>query len=126
MFACMVEIDDLDSAGKVLIGQVPDPVRAIAHHNPNGGTVPTPLVSLGIDAKTKLPGSFNGTDIGGGSFIAHRSALGIDPGLGEYRTQFAFPCASRLTRVSTWPPFGVGLHHKHLRAINLNIQVGNS
>ncbi len=43
MLARMVEIDDLDSAGKVLLGDVPDPFCSIAHDDFLLRSAPAPL-----------------------------------------------------------------------------------
>ena len=71
MLAGMIEIDDLDRAGKVLIGDVPDPVGAIADDDFGWGAVPSAVPGLGIDPKAELFGGFDGADVGGGIGIAH-------------------------------------------------------
>ena len=55
----MIAIDDLNRTWKVLIGNIPDPVRAITHDNSDAGPVPASMVGLGINAEPKL---FRGLD----------------------------------------------------------------
>src|SRR5580693_8251007 len=71
MLASMIEVYDLNRSREVLIGNVPDPVRPIAHNYAYGGAVPTPVPRLGIDSQTKLFGGFNDTHIRGRVLIAH-------------------------------------------------------
>src|ERR1700742_2609732 len=109
MFARMVEIDDLNRAGKMPVGKIPDPVRAIAHDNPDRGPVPTPMVGFRIDTEPEVLGGLDSADISGGILIAHRPALIIDAGLGKHAAQFAFSGTRRLARRSTGAAFGLGL-----------------
>jgi len=55
----MIAIDDLNRTWQVLIGNIPDPVRAITHDNSDAGPVPAPMVGHGINAEPKL---FRGLD----------------------------------------------------------------
>ena len=48
MLAGMIEVDDLNRAGEVLIRNIPNPVRAISHDYADGGAVPTPIPSFRI------------------------------------------------------------------------------
>ena len=82
LFARMVEIHDLNRAGKMPVGKIPDPVRAIAHDNTDRGLVPAPIVDLRIDPEAEVLGGLDSADIGGGSLIARRPALIIDTRFG--------------------------------------------
>src|SRR5215472_8845663 len=57
--------------------------------------------------------------------ISHRAALIIHIGLREYRTQLALARACGPTWRSPRTAFGLGLHHEHLRAVHLYIEIGN-
>src|ERR1700677_1655251 len=54
MFACMVEIHDLNRAGEMPVGKIPDPVRAIAHDDSDSGPVPASVVGLRIDPEPEV------------------------------------------------------------------------
>src|SRR2546430_3187729 len=123
MLACMVEIHDLNRAGKMPVGEIPDPVRPITHDNSVCGPVPTPVVGLRIDSEPELFGRLDSTDICGGTLIAHRPALIIDTGLCKHAAQFAFSGARRLVWRSTRAAFGLGLDYKNLRSIYLHVQM---
>src|SRR5713101_4575956 len=112
MLAGMIEIDDLNRTWKVLIGNIPDPVRAITHDNSDAGPVPASIVGLGINTEPKLFRGLDRANIGGGILVTDRPALIIDISLRKHAAQFAFPGASRLTVCSTSATFGLGLHHK--------------
>ena len=48
----MIAIDDLNRTWKVLIGNIPDPVRAITHDNSDAGPVPAAsMIGFGIRYK---------------------------------------------------------------------------
>src|SRR5580692_6557175 len=123
MFACMVEVHDLNRAGKMPVGEIPDPVRAIAHDNSGRGPVPTPVVGLRIDPEPEVFGSLDSADIGGGTLVAQRPALIIDTGLCKHASQFAFSGARRLAWCSTRAAFGLGRDYKNLRSIHLHVQM---
>ncbi len=62
MLAGVIEIDDLQGAGKVLIGQVPDPFGAVADDDlllPRGSSRGFP--GFQIDAFAKVFGGLNGS-----------------------------------------------------------------
>src|SRR5712675_1363886 len=106
MLACMVEIHDLNRAGKMLVGEIPDPVRAIAHDNSDRGSVPSPVVGLRIDPESEVFRRLDRADIRGGTFIADRPALIIDTGLCKHTAEFAFSGACRLAWRSTRAALG--------------------
>jgi hypothetical protein len=81
MFPCMVEIHDLNRAGKMPVGKIPDPVRAIAHDNADHGPVPAPMIGLRIDPEPELFSRLDSAHIGGGTLIARGSVLIVDSGL---------------------------------------------
>lgn len=92
MLAGMVEVDDLNGAWKMFVGNVPDPRRAISHDNDPSSALQAPAHRFSVDARTKLLGRFDRSHVGGGLFIALRSALIIHAGLGEDASEFSFAC----------------------------------
>src|SRR5215471_4014270 len=99
----------------MLIGNIPDPVRAITDDNSHAGPVPASMVGLGINAKPKLFRGLDPTNVGGGTLVTDRPALIIDISLRKHAAQLAFPAVSQLTGCATRATFGLGLHHQHLR-----------
>ena len=77
----MVEIDDLNRAGEVLVGQVPDPEGTIAKDDLLLRSAPAAAPGLGVEAQTKLLGPFDGGGVGGGILVAERPALVVGRGL---------------------------------------------
>ena len=75
MLAGMVEVDDLYSAGKVFLRNIPDPYRAISQNNNALSPFQSPAHGFGVDARTKFLSRFDRSDIGGGLVIALRPAL---------------------------------------------------
>jgi hypothetical protein len=71
MLAGVVEIDDLDRAGEMLISEIPDPDRTITDQYFLLGLAPSTPPSLGVDPEAELFGGFDGRDVGRGIFIAY-------------------------------------------------------
>ena len=71
----MIEIDDLDGAGKMWLGQIPDPFGPVAHDDLLFGATPAALPSFQIEPLAKLLGGFDGAGVGGGIRIADGVAL---------------------------------------------------
>jgi hypothetical protein len=65
VLAGVKQIDDLNRAGEVLRGDIPDPFGSIADHDLLFGAASTALLSFQIDAFAKLFGGLNRADIGG-------------------------------------------------------------
>ena len=77
----MEQVDDLDGAGEQLVGNVPDPWRAVAEHHPAAGAVEAAPAGLAVDALGErrqfdgvVPG--RGALDGGGVADRARFALG--------------------------------------------------
>src|SRR5437870_2302056 len=58
MLAGMVEIDDLNGAGKVFIGNVPDPRRAISQDNDALGPLQAPTHRFGVRCEDQIARPF--------------------------------------------------------------------
>src|SRR5260370_35584050 len=59
MLSGVIKIDDLNRAGEVLLGNIPDPFCSIADDDLLLGTAPTALGGFQIEPKTKLLRRFN-------------------------------------------------------------------
>src|SRR5579863_172918 len=57
----VIQIHDLNGAGKVLVGQIPDPDGSVPEDYSNGGPLPASARGLGIDAEAELFGGFDGS-----------------------------------------------------------------
>ena len=62
MFASMPDIDDMKGAGKVSLGDIPDPIGAIAKNHLFVRSAPAALPGFGVEAPAKLLGLFDGSD----------------------------------------------------------------
>ena len=78
MLPGMIQIHDLNGAGKVLVGQIPDPDGSVSKDHFDRGPLPASAPGLGIDAEAELFGGFDGSYIGGGVRVADGPAL-LDP-----------------------------------------------
>ena len=74
------DVDDLDGIGEVLVGEVPDPRRAVAQHDPALGVVEAAAFGLADDAPGEGRGlgvgiaggdGFDGGVVGGRAGVAH-------------------------------------------------------
>src|ERR1700729_3095108 len=108
MFPGMVKIDDLHSAGEVLIGQVPYANGPVGKDDFDGGPLPTSAPGFGIDAVAELFGGFDGSHIGGGSGVADGPSVFIHGDLRKDGAEFAFACAGALPLDSAGPALGFG------------------
>jgi len=55
----MIEIDDLDGAGKVPVGLIPDPDSSVSENHFEHGPLPTSAPSLGVDAEAERLGGLD-------------------------------------------------------------------
>src|SRR5450756_3175193 len=79
-----IQIHDLNGAGEVLVGQIPDPGGPISKDHSDRGPLPASAPSLRIDAEAKLFGGFDGCYVGSGvrvadgpAFLVHLSLIHI-------------------------------------------------
>ena len=101
-----IEIDDLDGAREVPIGEVPDPDSAIANDDFGRGPLPASAPSLGIYAVAELVGDFDGAHISGRIRIANGPAILIHGSLRKHAAEFAFAGAGSLSFDSASPALG--------------------
>ena len=121
MLPGMIEIDDLDSAGEVLIGEVPDPDGTVGNDDFGGSPLPASAESFRVDAVTELLGGLNGACIGGRIRIADGPAVFVNRGLGEYGPELALAGAGPLSLDSASPALGFRGHDRDLDAIHQDI-----
>src|SRR5450631_1070804 len=96
MLPGMIKIHDLNGAGKVLVGQIPDPDGSVAEDHFEFGPLPSSAPSFAIDAVAELFGGFDGTHIGGGIGVADGPSFVVHGGLREYATEFTLARAGTL------------------------------
>jgi len=121
----VIEIDDLDRTGEVLLSQVPDPFGTIADDDLGLCPIPTAFESLDIEALAEVLGRFDGTDVGSGIIIPDREAFVIARGLREHTPQFDLAGSGWLARVFSFPSGGFLLRDGHTGAIHQDIKLGN-
>src|SRR5882672_8792120 len=90
MLTSMIEVDDLNGAGKVLRGEIPDPDSAVADHHLLVRPAPATPPGFGIESETEGFGGFDGGDVGSRVFITHGPTLLIGRGLGKDAAQLHF------------------------------------
>ena len=121
----MIKIDNLNRAGKVWIGNIPDPFRSIADDDLLFGAAPTSLAGFQIDAQAKLLSGFNRSHVGSRTGIAESEAFLIPCGLRRHASQLGLPRVRRLPFYLALATHGFLLHHRHARAVHLHMQNRN-
>ena len=121
MLAGVIEVHDLEGPGKLLVGQIPDPVGAVANEYFLLGAAPAAFDGLPVDARAKLCYPLDGPGIGGRVGVADRLSLVVPPGLGEDAAQFGFASMRRLTLNLALSPSSLFLHHRRTRTVHLNV-----
>src|SRR5580692_4815217 len=111
MLPGMIQIHDLNGAGEVLVGQIPDPHGAISHDHLESGPLPTSAPSLRIEAEGELFGGFDGSHIGSGIGSADRPAFRVHGGLREHAAEFTLAGAGALSLNPALASLGFGSHH---------------
>src|ERR1700730_18508943 len=130
MLPGMIKIDDLNGAGKVLVGQIPDPHGAVADDHFELGPLPSSAPDFAIDAEAELLGGFDGADIGGGVGVADGPSFVIDRSLVEHASEFTLARTGALALGSYGPAFGFRRHNGDLDPVHQhihfrNVQFGN-
>src|ERR1039458_10113260 len=106
VLARVTEIDNLNGAGKLSIGSVPDPFGPIAEDDFLFRAAPTPLPRFQIEALAKPAGRFNRAHVGGRSAIADGVAFLIPFRLREHASQLGLPRVGRLPFELAWAAHG--------------------
>ena len=77
VLAGVQDVDDLNSAGEVIVGDIPDPVCAIPDDNLLLGALPAAIPGFQIDSRSELACRFDGGDISRGVRIANGIAVAV-------------------------------------------------
>src|SRR5438132_13734370 len=125
MLPGMIQIHDLNGAGKMLIGEIPDPDGPVSNDHFDRGPLPTSTPSLRIYAEAELFGSFDGSYVGGGVRIADGPAFLVDGGLREHAAELALACAGALSVDPARPSLRFGGHNRNLDAVHQHIHLRN-
>src|ERR1700693_2634889 len=96
MLPSVVEIDNLNRAGKMMLGQIPDPFGTIGCDDLLLCAAPATSPSFQIEPLAKLFGGLNGAGVGGGIRVADREAFLVPRGLSEHTSQLGFSRMGRL------------------------------
>jgi len=88
MLAGVIEIDDLNRAGEVDIGQIPNPFGSVADDNLLLRAAPSAVPGFPTEASAELFGDLDGSGIGGRIGIANRETFFVMRRLSEYASQF--------------------------------------
>src|SRR5450432_1270465 len=121
----MIKIDDLNGAGKVLVGQVPDPDGSVADDHFELGPFPSSAPNFAIDAEAELLGGFDGAHISGGAGVADGPSFVIDGGLRKHTAEFTLARTGALALRSSGPAFGFSRNHGDLDTVHQHIHFRN-
>src|SRR5260370_3215712 len=89
MLPGMIQVHDLNGAGKVLVGQIPDPDGPVANNYFDRRPLPTSAPSLRIDAEAELFSGFDGSYVGGVVRFADGPACLVHVGLRAHAAALA-------------------------------------
>src|SRR5450756_1251446 len=118
MLPGMIQIHDLNGAGEVLVGQIPDPDGPISQDHSDRGPLPASAPSLRIDADAELFGDFDGSYVGGGARVADRPAFRVHLSLREHAAELALARAGLLPFDPARPSLGLFGHDGNLDAVH--------
>src|SRR6267143_6186066 len=121
MLPGMIKIDDLNGAGEVLVGQIPDPDGSVADDDFELGPLPSSAPSFAIDAEAELLGGFDGAHISSGLGVADRPSFVVNGGLREHATEFTLARTGTLAIRSSGPTFGFSRNNGDLDTIHQHI-----
>jgi len=96
MLPSMIEIHDLHSSGKMLVGDIPDPGSAVTEDYDPGGRAAAPVRGFPVKTPPKLFGGFDRPRLAGEGLVANRPALLIRSCLCEDAAEFDFTRVRRL------------------------------
>src|SRR5580704_12710479 len=125
MLSGMIQVHDLNGAGKMLVGQVPDPNGPVGNDHFDGSPLPTSAPSLRINAEAELFGGLDGADVGSGVRIADGPAILIHGGLREHAAKLALARAGALSFDPARAPLGFGGYDRNLDTVHLHIHFRN-
>src|ERR1039457_5324508 len=143
----MIQIHDVDGAGEVSLGYVPDPLARTTTHGPAYQTdkvtsrgrprvsaiadhdfllrpAPATPPSFGVHTEPEVFGGLNRPDVAGRVFVADRPSFLVGSSLGEDTTEFGFPSVSRLALDLAHSALPFRLHHRYPSAVHLDVDHG--
>src|SRR5215813_5367655 len=106
MLTSMIKIDDLNSAGKVLRGEIPDPLGSIADDDLLPGSAPASFPSLEVQSSAKLLSGLDGSGVSGGVRIANGVAILVPTGLCKHATELGLAGVGGLAIAFTLSAYG--------------------
>jgi hypothetical protein len=124
MLTRVIEIDDLNRAGKMLVGEIPDPFGAVADDY-LCRTAPAAVPGFQIDSFAKLPGCFYSAGVGGRVGIADGTTFGVPLRLRENASWLDLPRMGGLAVTPAFPALRLLLRYRHSGPIPLHIQDAN-
>ncbi len=126
------DIDALDGVRHMLVGEVPDPGRAIAEDDPALDAEQVTALALaphptgkGGKLLVRIAGRdrFDGRVIGDGAGVAKRLSRGVAAACGPEDGELHFPGAGRAIGLLAGAPCGLGPAHRHRRAVETQMRV---
>ena len=123
MLPRMIQIDDLNGTGKVLVCQIPDPDGPVSNDHFGSGPLPTSAPSLRIEAEAELFGGFDGSYIGGGIRFADGPAFLVHGGLREHAAELALACSGALSLDTAAEYAGTGVDYLAVGALTHSVRV---
>ena len=125
VLAGVIQIDDLNRAGKMLLGQIPDPLGTVAEDDFLLGAAPAAIPGFQVQALGKRLGSLNGAGLGGGIGSANRIAFLVSHCLREHASELDLTRAGRLPFGLALAPGGFFFYHRHSGSIHFYVQNRN-
>ena len=98
VLASVKEIDNLNRAGEVLRGDVPDPFGSVADRHFLSRPAPAAIPGFQIEPLSELFSRFDGAGIGGRVRVADGVTFRVPFGLGKHASQLGFARGGRLSR----------------------------
>src|SRR6516225_898748 len=112
MLPGVIQVDDLNRAGEMLLSQVPNPFGAIADHDFLLCSAPAAFPRFDVKAPPELFGSLNRAGVGSGVGVANRIALFVPGGLGECASELGFARMCGLSLPFSLAPLSLLVHHR--------------
>src|ERR1700683_4553449 len=117
------QINDLNGAWKVFIGDIPDPFGTVAYNHFLCGKTPPAIPGFSVEPFAEIAGDLDGAGISSRIRVADRETFLIPSCLGEDASQFDFPGVSWLAFHLALSTFRLG--NRHSCTVHLDVQDGN-
>src|SRR5712671_2686068 len=121
MLPRMVEIDNLNSAGEMLLGEVPNPGSAIAENDFRFRSVPASIAGFPINAAPKWLRRFDRCGVGGGALVSYGPAVVIRSSLCEDASQLDLAGVRRLSGSLALTALGFSFHNRNACTIHFYV-----